>query len=220
MKEIKSDNLVKSIFQLQKERAVKIISNFYITARNKKRKIQRELKSSTLIQKWFRAKMSRMKSWKVALDIHKYCQFYICREQKPFILSIIKEMADKYPQHGNYLEISKNCFHVVEKYCSIRIIEPESTTLPSVRLTHFTTPTFKSKITYNLYSKDLQNYNVFDNMMIFDERETKRKIWVMKSSGLKVTQAKIAFDLRQLQQSSNLQLFIFYRNPCSKSIRR
>ena len=51
MKEIKSDNLVKSIFQLQKERAVRIISNFYIYARNKKRKIQSELKSSTLIQK-------------------------------------------------------------------------------------------------------------------------------------------------------------------------
>ena len=202
MKEINYENLVKSIYQIQKERAVRIISKFYITSRDRKRKAQRELKASTLIQKLFRSKMSRMKSWIEVLEIFKYSQFYLCREQKPFILSIIKDMADKYPQHGNYLEISKNCFHIVEKYCSIRIIEPENTILPPVRLTHFTIPTIKSKITYNLYSKNLSNFDVLNNMMIFDEKDTIRKIKVMKSSGLKVTQAKIAYDLRQLKQSS------------------
>lgn len=202
LEEISQGNLMKSIDQLQKERAVRIITKVYMASKARRKMYSAHVRSAIMIQKHWRAKKTRTSSWTHLLELDKYPQFYICREQKPFVLNIIKEMYEEYPEHGNYLEISKKCFFIVDKYCSVRIIEPESTVLPPVRLSHFTIPSFRSKITYNQWNNNLKGFNVFSNMMIFDEREIKRKITVMKTSGLKVTQAKIAFDLNQLQQSS------------------
>lgn len=63
-----------------------------------------------------RAKMARNRSYIEGLELDKYPWLYICREQKPFLLNLIKEVCEIYPQHGNYLEISKNFFHITEKY--------------------------------------------------------------------------------------------------------
>lgn len=81
-------------------------------------------------------------------------------------------------------------------------MEPEGAYLPDVRVNHFSYATFRSKITFNLWNKNLKQYSVFDNMMIFNERETKRKIYAMKTSGLKFTKAKVQYDMDLVRQNS------------------
>jgi len=60
--------------------------------------------------------MTRKTSYVQGLELEKYPWIYICREQKPFLLSIIKEIAQDYPQYGDYLEISRNYFSITNKY--------------------------------------------------------------------------------------------------------
>lgn len=88
-------------------------------------------------------------------------------------------------------------------------MEPEGAILPEARINHFTSPTFKSKITYNLWSTDLTNFDVFPEMMVFNEREIIRKIRTMKNSGLKFTKAKMKFDMKQVQQNRKHYKLIF-----------
>lgn len=50
----------------------------------------------------------------------------------------------------------------------------------------------------------LENYDVFSKMMIFNEKDTLRRIRVMKHSGLKFTKAKFMHDLNIVQQNRKL----------------
>lgn len=58
----------------------------------------------------------RKRSYIKALELDKYKRFYICREQKPFLLNLIKDMTNDFPQHGTYLEIGKNNFYITQDY--------------------------------------------------------------------------------------------------------
>ena len=58
----------------------------------------------------------RKRSYIKALDLESYKRFYICREQKPFLLNLIKEMVEEFPQHGTYLDIGKNNFNITQDY--------------------------------------------------------------------------------------------------------
>ena len=118
------------------------------------------------------------------------------------MLSLIKDISSKYPQYGSYLEISRNHFKITNKYCAVRILEPEGTILPKNRINHFSFPSFRSKITFNLWEKDLEHYDVFQKMRIFNEEEIIRRIRIMKTSGLKFTKAKFMSDLNQVEQNS------------------
>jgi uncharacterized protein YjaG (DUF416 family) len=88
-------------------------------------------------------------------------------------------------------------------------MEPEGAILPEARINHFTLPTFRSKITYNLWNKNLTNFKIFPEMMVFNEREIIRKIRVMINSGLKYTKAKMQFDIKQVEQKRKILIIIF-----------
>lgn len=81
-------------------------------------------------------------------------------------------------------------------------MEPEGAYLPESRISHFSVPALRSRVTYNLWKKSLKDYDVFQNMMIFDERKTLKRIRVMKTSGLKFTKAKMIYDMNQVHQNS------------------
>ena len=201
MTDINEGELVKSIFQIRQENAVLLISNMYSKAKSQKKWLNTRQKASIIIQKMYRGKRVRMHSHVKALGLSESKKLYICREQKPFLLNIIKELVEKYPQHGSYLDIGKNNFSITQKYCAIRVMEPEGAFLPELRINHFSLATFRSKITYQQWNKNLSKFDVFENMMIFDEKKTKESILVMKSSGLKFTKAKIEFDMKQVEQN-------------------
>ena len=55
MDEINKANLVKSLDQIRQEKAINIISRFYLRARNKRRRVRLENDSARLIQTKYRA---------------------------------------------------------------------------------------------------------------------------------------------------------------------
>lgn len=179
-----------------------IISRTYVRLKKKREFIRERKEASIVIQKMFRGWKTRTQSYIRALELETNPWLYICREQKPFLLAIIKQMCRENPEYGNYLQISKNCFKITEKYCAVRILEPEAAVLPTARISHLIHPSFRSKITFNTWMKDLTNHNVFNNMMIFDEKETLRRIRVMKHSGLKFMKAKFLHDIKIVEQNS------------------
>jgi hypothetical protein len=202
MKEIEEPELIKSIFLIRQEKAIATISKIYIKYKHNKKWLDGRIKASICIQKLYRGMKERKRSYIKALELEQYKRLYICREQKPFLLNLIKEMSENYPQHGTYLDIAKNNFYITQDYWAIRIMEPEGAHLPDIRINHFSYATFRSKVTFNLWNKKLKEYKVFGNMMIFDERETKRRIDVMKTSGLKFTKAKVLYDMDLVHQNS------------------
>lgn len=119
-------------------------------------------------------------------------------------------MSDKYPDLGNYLEINKKCFKATNKFSSIRLIEPEGAYLPKMRVSHFSKPTYQSRIAFNLrinsplFSEGSDGNTVYNSplemMRIFHEKEIIECIRVMKSSKLKILKAKIDLDLCILAQ--------------------
>jgi hypothetical protein len=113
---IGDQDLVKSNYQIRKEKAVEIITRIYMKSKKIVKFKGKRANAAIIIQKIFIAKKTRSESYIKALELYKYPWMYICREQKPFLLSLIKDLYEKYPQYGNYLEISKSCFHITEKY--------------------------------------------------------------------------------------------------------
>jgi hypothetical protein len=109
-------DLIKSNYQIRKEQAVDTITRIYMKSKTIVNFKGKRVNAAVTIQKFFRAKKTRSESYIKALELDKYPWMYICREQKPFLLSLIKDLYEKYPQYGNYLEISKSCFHITEKY--------------------------------------------------------------------------------------------------------
>lgn len=72
MDEINKANLVKSLDQIRQEKAINIISRFYLRARNKRRRVRLENDSARLIQTKYRAKRDRLKSYISILQLEKY----------------------------------------------------------------------------------------------------------------------------------------------------
>lgn len=130
MDEISEPLLTKSIFQIRKERAVNSITRWFLRLKRKRLFIKKRISASITIQKYFRGWKARTQSYLRVLEMEKFPSIYICREQKPFLLNIIKQMIHKYPQLGSYLDISKENFKITQKYCAVRILEPEAANLP------------------------------------------------------------------------------------------